>query len=230
MMNRAIKVLFASGSQDLIPIAIEEMHKLFPELPLVVVSEFPVAGARWIPYPVARGLRENLALFRWHFRDQRIRLSAVILQPRTQYRQMRLIAFLVAPRNFLAFNENFGHFMLRPQSLATIVRHVLWRTRNLLVWQFSPDGGSHTLLKGLVQPSALRRPFSVLRAKIAGVMLTALKAVIPAKRRVSPSARPRPHGISVVIPSRNGKHLLAAHIPETVRQIGRFRGAVIVID
>ncbi|MEY2393703.1 MAG: hypothetical protein QOF94_48 [Acidobacteriaceae bacterium] len=112
-MNQTIKVLFASGSEDLIPNAIEQMQKLFPELPLVVVSEFPVSGARWIPYPASRGLRENWALFRWHFRDEHIRLSAVILQPRTPYRRMRLIAFLLAPRNFLAFNENFGHFMLR---------------------------------------------------------------------------------------------------------------------
>jgi hypothetical protein len=50
MMKPAIKVLFASGSQDLIPIAIEQMQKLLPELPLVVVSEFPFAGVNWIPY------------------------------------------------------------------------------------------------------------------------------------------------------------------------------------
>ena len=60
-MKESIKVLFASGSVDLIPTAIEHMEKLFPELPLVVVSEFPVSGARWMPYPVARGFRENWA-------------------------------------------------------------------------------------------------------------------------------------------------------------------------
>jgi GT2 family glycosyltransferase/glycosyltransferase involved in cell wall biosynthesis len=230
MMKPAIKVLFASGSEDLIPIAIEQMQKLLPELPLVVVSEFPVAGVNWLAYPVARGLRENLALFRWHFRDQRIQLSAVILQPRTPYRQMRLIAFLLTPQKFLAFNENFGHFMLRPQSLATIVRHLLWRARNYLVWQFSPGGAAHTFLRGLVHSSAFRQPFSVLRAKAAGVVLAALKAVVPAKRRVSRSAEPRPQGISVVIPSRNGKDLLAALLPEAVRQISRMNGEVIVID
>jgi len=229
-MSQAIKILFASGSQDLIPIAIEEMRKLLPELPLVVVSEFPLAGVNWIPYPVARGMRENLALFRWHFRGRRIHLSAVILQPRMPYRQMRLIAFLLAPRKFLAFNENFGHFMLRPQSLATIVRHVLWRTRNFLVSQCSPGGISYTFLKGLARPSAFRQPISALRAQAAGTMLTALKAIVPAKRRASPSAEARSRGISVVIPSRNGKDLLAALLPEAVRQIGRVGGEIIVID
>jgi hypothetical protein len=68
-LPETIKVLFASGSEDLIPTAIEHMQQLFPELPLVVVSEFPVKGARWNPYPLSRGFWENLALFRWHFRD-----------------------------------------------------------------------------------------------------------------------------------------------------------------
>ena len=81
-LPETIKVLFASGSEDLIPTAIEHMQKLFPELPLVVVSEFPIQGARWIPYPLSRGFWQNLSLFRWHFRDKRIRLCAVILQPR----------------------------------------------------------------------------------------------------------------------------------------------------
>jgi len=229
-LNPSIKVLFASASEDLIPIAIEHIQKLFPELPLVVVSEFPVSGARWIPYPASRGLRENWALFRWHFRDQHIRLSAVILQPRTPYRRMRLIAFLLAPRNFLAFNENFGHFMLRPQSLSTIVRHVLWRTRNFFVWQLSPGGASYTFLWGLVHPSAFWQPLCVLRAKAAGVIVTTLKTVLPARRRVSLSAEARPQGISVVIPSRHGKDLLATLLPEAVRQIDRIGGEVIVID
>jgi GT2 family glycosyltransferase/glycosyltransferase involved in cell wall biosynthesis len=229
-MNQAIKVLFASGSENLIPLAIDQMQRLFPELPLVVVSEFPVAGARWIPYPVARGLRENLALFRWHFRDQRIQLSAVILQPRMPYRQMRLVAFLLAPRKFLAFNENLGHFMLRPQSLATIVRHVLWRTRNFLAWQLSPDGTGYALLRGLVHPGAFRQLFSTVSAEAAGVILTALKAILPPQPRVSRPTELRPRGISVVIPSRNGKDLLAALLPETIRQISQMDGEVVVID
>src|SRR6202162_988948 len=157
-LPETIKVLFASGSEDLIPTAIEHMQKLFPELPLVVASEFPIEGARWIPYPLSRGFWENLALFRWHFRDKRIRLSAVILQPRMPYWRMRMIAFALAPWNFLAFNEDFGHFMLRPQTIGTVVKHLLWRTRNFFVWEFSPGGATYTWLWRLGHPSALARP------------------------------------------------------------------------
>ena len=233
-MKQAIKVLFASGSQDLIPAAIEEVEKLFPELPLAVVSEFPVSGLRperrWIPYPAARSLWDNWSLLRWTFRDKRIRISAVILQPRTPYRRMRLIAFLLSPRNFLAFNENFDHFMLRPRSLMTILQHMSWRTRNFFVWQLSPGGPLYLFLWALFRPSAWGHPLRVFGANLAGMLVSLLKAILPRRARLSPSGKARPRGISVIIPSRNGKELLAQLLPEAVRQIGRIGGEIIVID
>ncbi|MBZ5609012.1 MAG: hypothetical protein LAP38_12190 [Acidobacteriia bacterium] len=78
-MRETVKVLFASGFEDVVSVAIQYMQKLFPELPLVVVAEFPPEHQRWIPFPISRGFFENLALFRWHFRDKDVRLSAVIL-------------------------------------------------------------------------------------------------------------------------------------------------------
>ena len=228
-LSEAVKVLFASGSEDLIPTAIEHMQALFPELPLVVVSEFPPENARWIPFPLSRSLRDNLAMCRWHFRGKRVRLSGVILQPRMPYWRMRLIGFLISPWNFIAFNENFGHFMLRPRSVGTILRHTLWRTRNFFVWEFSPGGVAYTFLWRLVHPWAFRRPLLVLLARLAGVAASVLKmSGGAAVREVKPESRPR--GVSVVIPSRNGKELLAALLPETVRQIRLAGGETIVVD
>jgi len=228
-LPETIKVLFASGSEDLIPTAIEHMQKLFPELPLVVVSEFPVEGARWIPYPLTRSFWQNLSLFRWHFRAKRIRLSAVILQPRMPYWRMRLIGFALSPWNFLAFNEDLGHFMLRPKTLGTIARHLLWRTRNFFVWEFSPGGATYTWLWRLRHPRALVRPSRVLLAEIAGLVTAGLKFIPPrAPAPNSPEARLR--GISVVIPSRNGRELLTDLLPGVVGQIERMSGEVIVVD
>ena len=229
-LPETIKVLFASGSEDLIPTAIEHMQKLFPELPLVVVSEFPAEGARWIPYPLSRGFWENLALFRWHFRDKRIRLCAVILQPRMPYWRMRMIAFALSPWNFLAFNEAFGHFMLRPQTLGTIARHVLWRTRNFFVWEFSPGGATYTWLWRLGHPAALVRPLQLVLARIAGLATAGLKASIPARAPAPRSFEERPRGVSVVIPSRNGRELLTDLLPQVVGQIERMSGEIIVVD
>jgi GT2 family glycosyltransferase len=227
-LNETVKVLFASGSEDLIPTAIEHMEKLYPELPLFVVSEFPPEHARWIPFPLSRGFWDNLALVRWHFRDKRVRLSAVILQPRMPYWRMRLIGFLLSPWNFLAFNEGFGHFMLRPRSLGTMLRHGLWRTRNFLVWEFSPGGAAYTFVWRVRHPSAFRRPLLFLRAKMAGHSLAASKARRQARRVTVTETFPK--GISVVIPSRNGKELLARLLPEVVRQIKDGDGEIIVVD
>jgi glycosyltransferase involved in cell wall biosynthesis/GT2 family glycosyltransferase len=228
-LPETIKVLFASGSEDLIPTAIEHMQKLFPELPVVVASEFPVEGARWIPYPMSRSFWQNLALFRWHFRDKHVRLCAVILQPRMPYWQMRFIAFALTPWNFLAFNEDFGNFMLRPKTLPTIFRHVIWRTRNFFVWEFSPGGPAYTWLWRLRHPSALVRPSRALLAKTAGLLTAALKA-IPSRSRVSHPPEARPHGVSVIIPSRNGRELLTDLLPKVVGQIERMNGEIIVVD
>jgi glycosyltransferase involved in cell wall biosynthesis/GT2 family glycosyltransferase len=229
-LSKTVKVLFASGSEDLIPTAIEHMRKLFPELPLVVVSEFPPQGVAWIPFPVARGFWENFALCRWHFRDRRIRISAVILQPRMPYWRMRWIAFLLSPWNFLAFNENFGHFMLRPVSAGIILRHIFWRMRNFVVWHGSPGGAAYTFFWRLAHPGAYRRPLLALFAKTAGVAAGWLKSALPA-RSLSPSPPvARPEGVSVVIPSRNGKDLLAAMLPEVVRQVEDLGGEILVVD
>ena len=212
-MSETVKVFFASGSEDLIPTAIEHMREIFPEIPLVVVSEFPPQGVAWIPYPVSRGFWENLALFRWHFRGRKIRISAVILQPRMPYWRMRFVAFFLSPWNFLAFNENFGHFMLRPVSAGTILRHILWRTRNFLVWHFSPGGTAYTFFWRLAHPRAFRRPLLNLFAKCGGVLVGILKSILPARPLAIHPSEPRPAGISVVIPSRNGKDLLRAMLP-----------------
>jgi len=228
-LSETVKVLFASGSEDLIPTAIEHMRKILPELPLVVVSEFAPERVDWIPFPVSRGFWENLALFRWHFRGRKIRISAVILQPRMPYWRMRFVAFFLSPWNFLAFNESFGHFMLRPVSTVTILRHILWRTRNFLVWHFSPGGTAYTFFWRVGHPTAFRRPLLNLCAKGAGFQAGLLKIVLPA-RSLAMDPGPRPAGISVVIPSRNGLDLLRAMLPEVVRQVEQMGGEIIVVD
>ncbi len=228
-MRETVKVLFASCSEALILGTVQHMRDILPELPLVVVSEFPVEHERWIRFPVARGFFDNLALIRWHFRDQHVRLSAVVLQPRMPYWRMRLIGFFLSPWNFLGMNENFGHFMLRPRSAGTILRHLLWRARNFLVFEFSPGGAVYTLLWRLAHPWAFGRPLAALLGRVAGLFVAALKTVVPG-RQIALSTASRPRGVTVVIPSRNGKELLARLLPDVVRQIGSMAGEIIVVD
>jgi glycosyltransferase involved in cell wall biosynthesis len=136
-----IKVAFASGTDDLNARLIERMREIFPELPLYVVAEFQPAASdvKWVRYHSKRAL-ENLARCRAAFRGKSIRLAGVMLVPNVPFRAMRLLALVLAPVNFLAFNENLNNFMLRPHSIPAIAKHVAWRVRNLIKWYASTDG------------------------------------------------------------------------------------------
>ena len=107
-MKPKIKIAFASGTGELNRRLIEQMRGLFPELPLYVVSDFPPEeqDLKWIRYRVNRGFMENLLRCREELRGVSIQLAAVMLVPGVPFRRMRLIAILLSPRGFLAFNDN----------------------------------------------------------------------------------------------------------------------------
>jgi len=151
-----IKVAFASGTDDLNARLIERMQQIFPELPLYAVSEFPPAdgGVKWIRYHSGRGF-ENLARCRAAFRGKSIRLAGVMLVPNVPFRAMRLLALLLAPRNFLAFNENLNNFMLRPRCVPAILRHVAWRVKNFVKWHTSHEAALARRLRRAAVPVAV---------------------------------------------------------------------------
>ena len=131
-----MKVVFASGTDDLNARLIERMQSIYPALPLWVVSEFPPAdrNLRWVRYQVERPLSHNLARCRAAFRGSSIRLAAVMLTPNVPLRRLRLLALLLAPLRVMAFNEDLNHFMLRPRSVPAMLRHGMWRARNFFRW------------------------------------------------------------------------------------------------
>ena len=53
-LSNAVKVLFASGSSQANALVLDRLKPIFPELPLVVVSEFAPAEGEWIPYHIHR--------------------------------------------------------------------------------------------------------------------------------------------------------------------------------
>ena len=146
------------GSEDLIPGAIEHMQAIFPEFPLdrrvgISARAFPLDSIS----RRARSFARTSPCAAGIFRDKQVRLSAVILQPRMPYWRMRLIGFLISPRTSSRSMRTTGHFMLRPRSAGTIVRHLLWRTRNFFVWEFSPGGAIYTFLWRLAHPIVFGR-------------------------------------------------------------------------
>jgi GT2 family glycosyltransferase/glycosyltransferase involved in cell wall biosynthesis len=213
-MSEPVKVAFASGPDELNPRLIARMRGLYPDLPLYVVSEFPPGEGIWIPYHPLRSLRENLAKCRAAIGGRSIRLSGVLLVPQMPYRRMRLMALVLSPAAFLAFNEQLDSFMLRPRCLGTIARHLWWRTKNFLRWQ-------------------RRRDWPAWRTywlAMAAGWVTALAKAATRPSESAPVQAPAPDGISVVIPSRNGSELLARLLPGLLRELEGFAHEVIVVD
>jgi GT2 family glycosyltransferase/glycosyltransferase involved in cell wall biosynthesis len=206
----AVKLLFASGSEPVIAQTLREFAKIFPEIPLVIVSEFPPpaeSGAEWIRYHIRRHFRENYEQVRSRLGSREIRVAAIILEPNTPHWPMRLLGMAVSPWRLLAFTENGQHFRLRPDSAPVILRHLLWRGKNFIRSQ-TREGGW------------LRRKFELLaharRRKLWWLYLrTRMHEWLPgAPRALDPwPARQLAAGISVVIPSRNGRDLLAKCLP-----------------
>ncbi|HXP85797.1 MAG TPA: glycosyltransferase [Bryobacteraceae bacterium] len=198
----SVKILFASGSDAVVAQTIQRLKLILPDLPLVVVSEFPPPEGEWIPYHIRRSWSENYGLVRWRLRGRAVRISAVILEPRTPYWRMRALGLALAPLRFLAFNDAGGHFMLRPRSIPTMLRHLIWRAGNFVRWHARPKSGLRTLSWAKVGRAIL---YGLARAKLRVPALFTGPAPWP-RREFEP-------GISVVIPSRNGRELLAACLP-----------------
>lgn len=224
-MKERIKVAFASGPDDLNRELVRRMRELFPDLPLFVVSEFPPEQGNWIPYHVSRSLMENWARCRWALRGKRVRLAGVLLVPKMPYRRLRLIALLMSPLGFLAFNEQFDSFMLRPRSFGNILRHFLWRSKNFLRWQLNPGGHVYTFFWKLARPAEWRLPVLVRLAYAAGLIARLRKSVTRVAVPRLPS--PLPEGVSVVIPSRDGRDLLTVALPAVEREAP---SEIIVVD
>lgn len=222
-------VAFVSGSADLIEAFLLEVHRIDPEARLFVVSEFAPPQGRWIPYMPGRTIAQNLARIRDELADAAIAWCALILQPRMPYWRMRLAALLLKPGRVLCFNENLNHFALRPGSAAQILRHLAWRTRNFIRWETRPGGWTYTQVWRLFHPQAFLRPLTFQLARAA----CALAAVGKWLGRPAPAPeieRGLPDGVSVVIPSRNGRELLAALLPGISLEAERGTCEIIVVD
>lgn len=198
-----------------------------PELPLIVVSEFPPPDGEWIPFHIRRGLRENLEICRGKLRGRRIGLAGVALQPGKPYGRMRLMGFLLAPLRVVVFNEHLRHFAAHPRDTAAIFRHFTWRAGEIVRHQTHPGGWLYTWLWRIGHPAALRRPVYYRTAQLGGWMARQAKRFTP-QVRLPISKDTLTEGISVVIPSRNGRELLEQCLPPLMAQLER--GEIIVVD
>jgi GT2 family glycosyltransferase/glycosyltransferase involved in cell wall biosynthesis len=212
-VTQAVKVAFASGSEAILPAFLERFDAIRPDLALYVVSEYRPARGEWIRYRTGRSRGDNEAYLRWVLREKQVQLAAVVLQPQMPFWKMRLIALRLAPLRTLFYNENLDHFMLRPGSLGNILGHLVWRAKNFVRWQ-----------------RRRKRPAMLTRIAIAtGWIAIGLKRLLPV-RKIRLEGEELPKGISVVIPTRNGRELLERLMPVLHTELASFTSEIIVVD
>jgi len=214
-VSSAVKILFAAGNRATIPGVIAKLCELEHDLPLIVVSEFADSAqhGEWIAFNPSWSLRENIAYCKSKLAGRRLRLAATILEPRVPLGKLRAMAAIMAPYRLLLFNENSDHFPLDPRSIGTLARHAMWRTKNWARFHTNPGGRVYTWWWRFRNPGAMERPFAYRVAKLAGDLCTQRKALTGHRAAPKLSATRPPEGISVVIPSRNGRELLDTCLP-----------------
>lgn len=232
-MSHEVKVAFASCLRDHIPEFLNRFAGIAPAAELWVVSEFQPPIGRWIPYRVERTSSQNLAAVRAALGNRKLLYTALSLQPKTPYGPMRRVAVRLAlrqtPLRTLFYNENLDHFTLRPGSWPSLLRYAAWKTREHVGWQVHPGGDLYTLLWRLRHPREFQRPLAYLAARRAG------RQAVQRKSRLQPLAAPQPGmplppGVSIVIPSRDGRALLAPLLPILEEMLQSQPGEIIVVD
>ena len=192
------------------------MAALQPELSLFVVAEFEPHRGEWIQYHVLRTFGENLSAVRAAIGNRGIAGAAMILAPAVPLAKLRLIAVRVAGQSLTAYDESLApvagtgwikYLGARATAATTSPRAKKWlaRVRN---------------------PSEAEIPLRARAAQIYGIAASRLRA--PQKEPLMKGFAPLMPGVSVVIPSRNGRELLATLLPGLVPQLDG--GEIIVSD
>jgi GT2 family glycosyltransferase/glycosyltransferase involved in cell wall biosynthesis len=211
-----IQVVFASGPAHLNHEMIERTAAAAPELPLYVVGEFAPHRGEWIPYHILRGFKENLGAVRAAIGQRQIRLAAMMLAPDVPLAKMRWIAVAVAARALVAYDEDLHivkgtgwgtHLLRRVAGKASSPRAKLW-------------------LRRFAHPGEAEIPLRARAAQIYGAAANRLRAA--QKEATLKGVEPLSPGVCVVVPSRNGRDLLAAMLPALVDQLSP--GEIIVSD
>lgn len=208
--SEAVKVLFAACTQDLIDQFVDEAAAMGDRnLAILVVAEFEPTTATphcWIPWMPHESLETNRGRLDWRLAGRRVAYSCILGQPRQPYWRMRWMGFCVAPLRSYLYNENYGHFPLHPRGAVQIVRHLLWRAKNFLKQETQPGGELYTFLWRLGHPFAFERPLLASLARRRKRLKT-----LPLRPMAEHKLE---EGITVVIPSRDGRSLLEKLLPQ----------------
>jgi len=231
--DRPVLLAFASTWEDRAPAFLDRLQCILPGADLILIAEFPPPrehpGVRWIPWFPRRTLRQNLARIGDELRGRRLAWAALVLDRLLPYWPMRAAALWISRGRLLLFNEQMNHFALRPGDLPQAARFLRWRARDFVHRQTHPGGWLYTQLWRLRHPRAWLRPLFANLALAAGFYAQLWKRL----RRAPPlalAAQTLTPGVTIVIPSRDGKALLEKLLPALERELDQTGGEIIVVD
>jgi O-antigen biosynthesis protein len=211
------------------PEYLERFDALAPEMELWVMAEFAPPRGRWIRYHVSRSFADNVRLLQASLEGKQVRFAAVFQQPKMPYWRLRALSLFARARLLLVYNETLDHFPLHPRALPAMVRYAAWRTRNFVRWQSQPGSSIYTFVWRLFHPRAFWRPWLYKRAKWAGKLAQWQKQFASSEPAV-PVQQRLPEGISVVVPSRDGRDLLERLLPPVLADLDGVPHEIIVVD
>jgi GT2 family glycosyltransferase/glycosyltransferase involved in cell wall biosynthesis len=211
-----IRVVFASGPADLNRAVIERVAAMDPPLPLFVVGEFEPHRGEWIPWHVLRGTRENMASMQAALGARRIRTAAVVLATGTRYGKLRLLAWKLAPGAVVGYDES-----LREIRGVGFIGHGWRRMSDAFA---SPR--AQKWLRLFAHPAEAELPVRTRLAQLYGLAADRFRSTV--QESAMPGLAPLQAGVTVVVPSRDGKELLATMLTALAPQV--LQGEIIVCD
>ncbi|HKD09712.1 MAG TPA: glycosyltransferase [Bryobacteraceae bacterium] len=199
-----IALAFASGTADLNRAMLDDIAARRPDLPLYVVSEFTPHRGEWIPWHVLRPVTENKASIIAATAGHEIAEASVAFATGTALGPMRKTALAIAPGKLRFYG--FGSWA-RDSARELVGPFARWGRR-------------------FANPREMEIPMRARTAQLYGIAAARLRHTTAAK--LPERAESLPEGISVVIPTRDGRELLHTLLPTLIPQLAS--GEIIVVD
>ncbi|HVY93733.1 MAG TPA: glycosyltransferase, partial [Bryobacteraceae bacterium] len=214
-------MLFASGTAELNALVLEHFLLIRGDLPLVVVSEFELGAGEWIAWHVQRPFEQNVAAVKAALGGRAIAAAGVVYDSRSALDDLRRAGWELALGVVHAYDEEMRH--AAPGALRGFLLRRRWRGA---LRQLRAGGRVHAWLRRIVHPAEAEIPA---RARLAQVLgMAAARGRVPIAKGWRGDGRTRTAGVTIVIPSRDGRELLREMLPPLTEDA---RGAeIIVVD
>jgi GT2 family glycosyltransferase/glycosyltransferase involved in cell wall biosynthesis len=214
-------VLFASGTRELNALVLEHFLLLHSEMPLCIVSEFEMGRGEWIAWHVQRPFEQNVAAVRAALAGRRIGAAGVVYDSRSALADLRRVAQQMAPDALHAYDEDMRH--AAPGAVRGFLLRRAWRQASR---QLRAGGRVNAWLRRILHPSEAEIP---LRARLAQARgLAAARSRVPVVKEPQGGGAARAAGVTIVIPSRDGRELLREMLPPLVADAPEAE--IIVVD